>query len=162
MVYLHAGQDWRFCVYTVTQWWSTVRLRFRKSISEHHYQNTKFFSKIEMLLIVYSNAFIQKKLFSSCEICYIDLWSFLCLINVLVSLLLIENFVVSLNARSILELMLCKGNSTKFDILTLLNSNCRAWALKFSKHLKKQLNRVLSSFCQLHLYRYFFALSSWI
>ena len=33
--------------------------------------------------------------------------------------------------------MLCNWNLTKFDIITLLSSDCRARALKLSKHLKK-------------------------
>ena len=46
------------------------------------------------------------------------------------------------NARSILELMLCNSHLTKLDILTLLSSDCRAWATKLSKHLKKWTNHV--------------------
>ena len=47
-------------------------------------------------------------------------------------------FVVFSNAHSILELMLCNRNLTKLDILTLLSSDCKALALKLSKHLKKK------------------------
>ena len=47
-----------------------------------------------------------------------------------------ENYVIFSNARSILELMLCNWNLTKLDILPLLSSDCRAWALKLSEHLK--------------------------
>ena len=56
--------------------------------------------------------------------------------------------------------MLCNRNLTKFNILTFLRSHFRAWALKVSKHLKKQQNICLSSFYQLHLYCNFLALSS--
>ena len=46
------------------------------------------------------------------------------------------------NARSILKLMLCNRSITKLDILTLLSCDCRAWALKLIKHIKKQTNHV--------------------
>ena len=59
-----------------------------------------------------------------------------CLINVLFDLILMENSVVFSNARSIWELMLCNCNLTKFDIITLWSSDCRAWALKLRDHLK--------------------------
>ena len=49
-------------------------------------------------------------------------------------------FVVFSNARSILELMLCNQNLTKLVYPTLLSSDCKAWALKLSEHLKKQQN----------------------
>ena len=55
-------------------------------------------------------------------------------------------FVVFSNARSVLELMVCNQNLTKFNILTKLvhqtwlSSDCRAWALKLSEQLKKQHN----------------------
>ena len=118
---------------------------------------------IEMLIIVYSKTFLQKKVFiplvktlSS----YMVLFS--CLINVLFSLILMENFVVFSNVRSILKLMLCNRNLTKLDKLTLLSSDCRASALKLSKHLKKQQYMFLSSFFQLYLYRDFFALFSYL
>ena len=41
------------------------------------------------------------------------------------------------NAPRIFKLMLCNWNLTKLDILTLLKSDCREWALKLSEHLKK-------------------------
>ena len=41
------------------------------------------------------------------------------------------------NAFLIFELMLCNRNFTKLVYQTLLSSNCRAWALKLSEHLKK-------------------------
>ena len=44
---------------------------------------------------------------------------FSCLINVLFGPIFMENFVIFSNARTILELMLCNGNLTKLDILTL-------------------------------------------
>ena len=47
-------------------------------------------------------------------------------------------FVVSSKACSILELMLCNRNLTKLVYQTLLSSDCRAWALKLSEHLKHQ------------------------
>ena len=53
--------------------WSTVRLRFRKSISIHHFQSTNnliimISNTIQMLLIVFRKTFLQKKcFFSSCN-----------------------------------------------------------------------------------------------
>ena len=44
------------------------------------------------------------------------------------------------NACSILELMLFNRNLPKKVYQTLLSSNCRALALKLSKHLKKWQN----------------------
>ena len=44
------------------------------------------------------------------------------------------------NACLILEFTLCKRNLTKKVYQTLLSSDCRAWALKLNKHLKKQTN----------------------
>ena len=40
------------------------------------------------------------------------------------------------NAPSIFKLLLCNLKLTKLDILTLLGSDCRAWALKLSEDLK--------------------------
>ena len=51
-------------------------------------------------------------------------------------------FVLFSNDCLILELMLCNWNLTKFDILTLLSSYCRAEALKLSEPLKKQQKHV--------------------
>ena len=51
-----------------------------------------------------------------------------------------EKFVIFVNARSISELMLCIWKLTKLDILSLLSSDCREWALKLSEHLKKKYN----------------------
>ena len=84
----------------------------------------------------------------------------ICLINVLFSLILMENFVVISNARSFLQLMLCNQNLTKFFILTLLSSNCRAWALKLSEHLKN--NKIFFSlyFVNSIFTMIFFAISS--
>ena len=72
------------------------------------------------------------------EILHWFLVFFSCLINALFSIILMENLVAFSNALSIFELMLCNRNLTKFDILTLLSSDCRAWAQKLSKHLKRQ------------------------
>ena len=80
---------------------------------------------------------------------------FSCLINVLFGLILMENVVLFSNACLILELMLCNENLTKFDILTLLSSNCRALALKLSGHLKKGQKMFLSSFFQFQLQHHF-------
>ena len=46
-------------------------------------------------------------------------------------------FVVLWNACTILELMLCNQNLTKFVYQTMLSSDSRAWALQLCKHLKK-------------------------
>ena len=60
----------------------------------------------EMLFIVHSNTFLQKK--NPHEICFTLIYShFCCLIIVLFSLILKENVVLFSNARSIIELMLC-------------------------------------------------------
>ena len=68
----------------------------------------------------------------------------------------------------LLELMLCNRNVTRFDILTLLSSDCRAWALKLSEHLNKQifLNLhfantifIVVFFCTFFLTYYFFICS---
>ena len=47
-------------------------------------------------------------------------------------------FIVFLNVRSILDLMLCNQNLTKLVYQTLLSSDCRLWALKLGEHLKKR------------------------
>ena len=102
---------------------------------------------IDRLIIVYIKTFLQKiYVFPPVRNWFMVLFS--CLINVLFSLIFMENFVVFSNARSILELMLCNRNFTKLVYQTLLSSDCRAWALKLSKHLKKGQNMFLSSFCQ--------------
>ena len=49
-------------------------------------------------------------------------------------------FVLFSHACSILELMLCNRKLTKLVYQTLVSSNCRAWALKLSEHLKKGQN----------------------
>ena len=54
--------------------------------------------------------------------------------------------VVFSKARSTLELMLCNRNLTNLVYQTLLSSDCRALALKLSKHLKKQQNFIYK-FC---------------
>ena len=54
-------------------------------------------------------------------------------------------------AHSILELMLCNWNLTKLVYETLVSSDCRAWALKLSEHLKKWQKMFLPSFCQFPL-----------
>ena len=69
---------------------------------------------------------------------------FRCLINVLIGPIYMETCCSFSNACSILELMLCNSNLTKLDILVLLSSDCRAWALKLSEHLKKQTYHVFS------------------
>ena len=46
-------------------------------------------------------------------------------------------FVIFSIAGSILELILCNRNLTKLVCLSLLSSDCRAWALKLSEYLKK-------------------------
>ena len=51
-----------------------------------------------------------------------------------------ENFVSFSNARSSFEIIRCNWNVAKLDVLTLLSSDCRTWALKLSKHLKKGQN----------------------
>ena len=87
---------------------------------------------IEILFIVYINTFLQKK----CVLPHIT--NFTLIYGPFSSLIFMEYFVVFSNAHSILELMLCNRNLTKFDILTLLSSDCKAWALKLSKPLKNQ------------------------
>ena len=47
-----------------------------------------------------------------------------------------------LNACSISELLLCNWNLTKLNILTLLSSDWKAWALKLNEHLKKRTENV--------------------
>ena len=66
--------------------------------------------------------------------------SFSCLIIVLFGPIFMEYFVLFSNALSILKPMRCNLNLPKLDTLTLLSSNCRACALKLSKHLKKGQN----------------------
>ena len=100
-------------------------------------------STIEMLFSVYRNSFLQEMCrFPHVIFLHWLMVLFSCLLNVLISLILMGNYVVFSNARSILELILCNQNLTKFDILTLWSSDCRAWALKLSAHLKKQQKNV--------------------
>ena len=105
---------------------STVRLRFRKSISEHHFQTMRKYlimisNTIEGLFIEYSNTFLQKMCFFSCHVKNYTLiyGPFSCLIIVHFGPIIMENFVFFSNARSILELMRCNWNLTKLDVLTL-------------------------------------------
>ena len=79
------------------------------------------------------------------------------------------------NTCSILELMLCNSNLTKLDILILLSSDCRAWALKLSGHSKKLKKNIfylhfanskfnvffLSSFCNFFFSPIFFTKFMW-
>ena len=76
---------------------------------------------IEKLFIVYSNTFLQKNVcFATVRNLTLVYGSFFrCLINVFFGIIVLENFVVFSNARSILQLMLCYRNLPKFDILTL-------------------------------------------
>ena len=108
---------------------------------------------IEMLFIVCSNIFLQKNVyfFILKEILHWFMVLFSCLINAIFSIILMEIFFVFSNALSIFELMLCNRNLTKFDILTLLSSDCRAWALKLSEPLKNSKKKILSSFCRFQL-----------
>ena len=81
------------------------------------------------LFIVYSYTFLQKNVFfSSCKNLTCICGPFSCLINVLFGPIFMDFFPP--NAHLILELMLCNRNLTKLDILTLVSSDCRAWALK--------------------------------
>ena len=109
----------------------------------------------ERLFTIYSNTFLQRMFFS-------HVWNFTliygpnsCLIDVLFDPILMETLVFFSNARLILELRLCNWNLTKWDILTLSSSNCRAWALKLRNLWKKQINHVLSPFCQFQLSDHF-------
>ena len=102
-------------------------------------------------MFIHSNAFLQKMCLSSCVEFTLIYGPFSCLIYVLFGPILMENYVCFSNSSSILELMLCNLNLTKLDILTLQSSNCRAWALKLSEHLKKKKNMFLSSFYQIQL-----------
>ena len=104
-----------------------------------------------MLFRVYSNTFLQKMCFFP-HVIFLHWFvvPFSCLINVLFSLILIKSVFFS-NACLILELLLCNRNLTKFNIRTLLSSNCRAWALKLNEHLNKWKQMFLSSFRQLQL-----------
>ena len=51
-------------------------------------------------------------------------------------------FIVFSNARSIFKLMLCNLNLTKLVYQTFLSLYCKAWALKFSEHLKRKKNSI--------------------
>ena len=130
---------------------STVRLRFRKSISGHHFQTIGKLAKTDFqyhttegLFIVYINYFLQKNMFFFFIKGILHLFMVL-LVALKMSFLALfwwKIMFVFSNACSILELMLCNQNLTKLDILTLLSSNCRAWALKLSEHLKKRTSHV--------------------
>ena len=63
-----------------------------------------------------------------------------CLIDGLFGHILIKYFFCFWNAWTIF--MFCNSNLTKLEILTLLSSDCRAWALKLSKYLKKRTHHV--------------------
>ena len=63
---------------------------------------------IEMLFIVYNKTFLQKQcVFPHVTFLHWFMVLFSCLINVIFSHILMENFVLFSNARSILEIMLC-------------------------------------------------------
>ena len=76
----------------------------------------------EVFFILYSNTLLPK----NCDFPHVRNFTlvyglFSCLINVFFGTILMENFVIFSNTRSILELMLCNRNFTKFDILTLIS-----------------------------------------
>ena len=89
-------------------------------------------------MIVYSHTFLHKNVFipplGNFTLIY---GPFSCLNNVLFGPIFMGNVVLFSNAHSILELMLCNRNLPKLDILTLLSSNCRAWAFKIEQEFEK-------------------------
>ena len=102
---------------TPSQLQSTVRLRFRKSIST-----------TEGLFIVYISIHSLKNMFFlPHERNFILIYGpFSCLIILLFGPIFIQDFVLFSNAHSILKLMRCNSNLPKLDILTLISSDYRA------------------------------------
>ena len=114
--------------------WSTVRLRFRKSISENHFQTIKKISyddfqyHREVIFNTKQCILTKKCVFPHVRKFTLIYGPYSCIINILfipILMYLKKEF----NARFILELMLCNSNLPKLYILTLLSSDCRAWAL---------------------------------
>ena len=182
---LHSAQAWRISrssrsrTSSVFNWiymyrlawryiWSTVRLRFRKSISGHHFQtirklaNTDFQYRRGIIYSIYQYILTKNVFFARERNCTFIYGPFSCLIIVLFGSIFMEELVFFSYARSILELMCCSLNLTKLDILNLVSSDCRAWDLKLSEYLKKGQNMFLSSFCQLQLNVIFSALFQYL
>ena len=78
-----------------------------------------------------------------------------CLIDNLLALFWWKIMFFFSNSCLIFMLMLCNLNLTKLDIITLLSSDCRAWAPKLSEHLKKRTNHVLVFICQFKIIFFF-------
>ena len=123
--------------------YSTVRLGFRENVFQtiRKLADTDFQYHIGVF-IVYISTFLQKKIFfflyeRNFTLTY---GPFSCLIVVLFGPIFMENFVHFFNARSFLKLMRCNSNIKKLYKPTLLSSDCRAWWLKLSEHLKKGQN----------------------
>ena len=125
---------------------NTVRLRFSKSISGHHFQtigqlaNNDFqyhregFYDIQQYILTKKSIFLHVRNFTMIY------GPFTCVTNVHFNPIFRGNLSFFSNARLIFELMLCNRNLTKLDILTLFSSDCSACAQKIREHLKKWQN----------------------
>ena len=122
--------------YEALSGWGSGKVFLDIIFKTHEYLLIMISDTTEMLFIVYSNNFLQTNVFFLILHCFMVL--LVCLINVLFSLIFMETFVFvfkcSLNFRA---------HARQLE------------PLKLSKHLKKQQNMFLSSFCQLHLYHNF-------
>ena len=125
--------QWKRKKTRVSSWFQGKVIFFENQIFNHFYESHWHFFKW------YSSHKLSKYL--RCEIIFFKVWEKVQKKYFKVGIGKVETklfFVLFSNACSILKLKLCNQNITKLVYETLLSSNCRAWALKLSEHLKKR------------------------
>ena len=135
-------KDKQYFLYTIFMWFFTNLVTMASPLFlQPHFSQFNIWSKEALSGFSY-----KKCIFSSWKEFTLIYGPFSCLIIVLFGSIFMEDFVFFSNARSIFELMRCNSNLTKLNILTLLSSDYRAWALKLGEHLKKGQNMFISAF----------------